>query len=57
MSRRDVMRHRLLLRYDALADGITTEHLVGPPPRAPWSHPAWRRARTPTVARTVEAIA
>jgi MoxR-like ATPase len=52
----EVMRHRLLLTYDALADGVTTEHLLArllgtvPAPRVAPSQDADGRT-------TVEAIA
>ncbi|WP_067970126.1 AAA family ATPase [Nocardiopsis trehalosi] len=43
---RDVMAHRLVLTFDALADGITTTQIVDrvlaavPPPRVIWDDPA-----------------
>ncbi|GAB3209038.1 AAA family ATPase [Marinactinospora thermotolerans] len=51
---RDVISHRLILTFDALADGITTDQVVDrilaavPPPRVIWDEPAGPDAATAT---------
>ncbi|GAB3473083.1 AAA family ATPase [Nocardiopsis coralliicola] len=53
---RDVMAHRLVLTFDALADGVTTEQVIDrvlaavPPPRVIWDAPSDGAAGAPGAA-------
>ena len=42
----EVLRHRLMLSYDALADGVRIDDVVGDAPRAPSRRPGSRPIRT-----------